>query len=153
MSSKKVPSTKCKMCRFTSSCTCAVSSCHLLSIETFFSIQWFCLQTVKVLIRPRGCAGCLGLRCRHILKNTFLHGVSHFNVLIGWKNLILSNQISCAADQFSSIFHEKNNNNNNKKKTAHFVSTHENFLAEVMWCVHKTGESIFSGKVSKLQGQ
>ena len=34
-----------------------VSSGHLLSVDTFFSVQWFCLQTVKALIRMCGCAG------------------------------------------------------------------------------------------------
>ena len=48
-----------KMCEFTSG-TCAVSSNYLLSIETFYSIQRFCLRTAKALVRLRGCAGWSG---------------------------------------------------------------------------------------------
>ena len=38
-----------------------VSSGHLLFIETFCSLQWFCLRTAKALIRLRECAGWSGL--------------------------------------------------------------------------------------------
>ena len=37
-----------------------VSTGHLLSNETFYSSQWFCLRTVKALIRLCGCAGWSG---------------------------------------------------------------------------------------------
>ena len=43
-----------------------VSSGHLLSIETFCSIQWFCLWTVKAWIRLHRCAVWSGLHCPHI---------------------------------------------------------------------------------------
>ena len=33
-----------------------ILSGHLLSIETFYIIQWFCIRAAKVLIRLRGCA-------------------------------------------------------------------------------------------------
>ena len=39
---------------------CKVSSWPLLSTETFFNIQWFCLWATKTLIRLHGCAGCSG---------------------------------------------------------------------------------------------
>ena len=39
---------------------CKVSSMHLLFIETFYSIQWFCLWTAKALIRLHGCTGWSG---------------------------------------------------------------------------------------------
>ena len=42
------------MCGVTSSCTSAVSSGHLLSIETFCSIQIFCLRRANTQIRPWG---------------------------------------------------------------------------------------------------
>ena len=47
---------------------------HLLSIETWFSIQWFCLRTAKAMIRLRGCAVWSGLCCSHLPKDTVLHG-------------------------------------------------------------------------------
>ena len=36
-------------------CTCKVSCGHLLSIDTFYNVQWFCQRTVKALIRLRRC--------------------------------------------------------------------------------------------------
>ena len=34
---------------------------HLLSIDTFYSGQWYCKRTANALIRLRGCAGWSGL--------------------------------------------------------------------------------------------
>ena len=51
----------CAKCRFRSSCPMPkISSGPLISIYTFCSIQWFCKQTVKALIRLHGCAGWSG---------------------------------------------------------------------------------------------
>ena len=56
-SSEKVSSSMRKMCGFTSSCTCAVSTGYFLAIETFYSIQWFCSRVAKTLISLRGWEG------------------------------------------------------------------------------------------------
>ena len=54
-----------------------VSSRHLLSIEAFFSIQWFRLQTAKALIRLHGCAGwfwpsAAQISCEQLIINQWL---------------------------------------------------------------------------------
>ena len=54
-----------------------VSSGLLLSIHTFCSIQWFCLRTVKVLIRLRDTQAVLGLRCQYMPRDTFSDGAVH----------------------------------------------------------------------------
>ena len=46
----------------------SVSSVPLLSIHTFFSIQWLCLRTA---IAP------ISFCCSHVLEDTFLHGEAH----------------------------------------------------------------------------
>ena len=47
--SKKVPWSKRKMCRFTSSCACL--KYHLGFCSSFYCTQWFCKQTAKAQIR------------------------------------------------------------------------------------------------------
>ena len=57
-----------KTCRFRSFCSCErkVSFQHLFSINTFYSVNWFCMRTAKALIRLRGCAGWSGPSlCEH----------------------------------------------------------------------------------------
>ena len=54
--SEKVSSSMRRMHRFII-CMRKVSSGHLPSIDTFYSIQWFCKWTAKTLIGIRGCAG------------------------------------------------------------------------------------------------
>ena len=49
--SEKVSSSMRKICGSTFPHMRKVSSGHLFSIEIFYSIQWFCLRTVKALIR------------------------------------------------------------------------------------------------------
>ena len=51
-----------------------VLSGHLLSIETFYTIQWFCLRTAKALIDCADAQADLGLRCLLMPEDTFLHG-------------------------------------------------------------------------------
>ena len=55
---------------------CRVSFGPLLSIHMFCSIQWFCLGTVKVLIRLPGCIGWSGFSLSaYALRHVFtLHG-------------------------------------------------------------------------------
>ena len=57
-----------------------LSSGHLLSIETFYSIQWFCLQTAKALIRLRGCAGWSGPSLSAYTRRHVSHGV--INIIV-----------------------------------------------------------------------
>ena len=77
---RKMPSNMPTMCGFISSCTCAKNPFgHLLFIETFCSIQWFCLRTLKSLITLHGCAG---IRCPHMPEDKFSHGAAHIYTLI-----------------------------------------------------------------------
>ena len=65
-----MPSSIRKMCGFTSSCTCVVSSEYLLSSEIFYSIQWFCGKQRPWLDSVDAQSG-LGLRCLHMPEDTF----------------------------------------------------------------------------------
>ena len=53
-----------------------VSSEPLLSIYTFCSIYWFCLQTVKALIRLSGCSTWMGLHYMHMPEDLFSLGMA-----------------------------------------------------------------------------
>ena len=53
-----------------------VSSGHLLSIETFYSNQWFYKLTIKALIRLRGCAVWSGTLLSHMPEDMFSHGAT-----------------------------------------------------------------------------
>ena len=54
-----------------------VSSGNLLSTETFYSIQWFCLRTVKALIRLRVCTGWSGPSLSAFYRRRVSHGETH----------------------------------------------------------------------------
>ena len=60
------------MCGFTSSCACALSYQGLLSVDSFYSIQWILQWTAKTLIRLRWCAVWSGPSlCAHAPKAHF----------------------------------------------------------------------------------
>ena len=65
---------------------CNVSSGHLLSIRTFYSIQRFCLQTMKAPIRLCVCSGWSGpslptYAWRHIFAWCCPYGATHAQVI------------------------------------------------------------------------
>ena len=74
--------------RIHKSCISAISSGQVLSIETFYSIQWFCLRTAKALIRLRGCAGWSGPSLsayvqRHVFAWRGLYYLNQMNRNVG----------------------------------------------------------------------
>ena len=61
-------------------CIGTVSPGHLLSIETFFSRQYFCFLIAKALKRLRGCAGCSRLSMSaYARRNVFAWPSPHIN--------------------------------------------------------------------------
>ena len=85
MSSEKVPPDMRKMCRFTTSCTCTVSSGHLLSIETSIVLSGSVYGQQKPRSNCTDAQADLGLCCLHMPEDVFSHGAAHidlFNVIV-----------------------------------------------------------------------
>ena len=82
-----------------------VSSGHLLFIDTFYSIQWFCYGRRRPWPDCADAQTDLGIRCPHMLEDSFSHGVPHMNTFFSiiWNSSSFS---SCLYAGLSFVFPE-----------------------------------------------